>query len=145
MLHCRIPVAPLRELCLGHIWLQNKGQLRREQQSGSSGSAGLWHADEEDIVNTLLDRACEGLNEALATGDRYRARLLLRLLAALTTANVVSMPSMFSMLTHIVSSAMSILQKGLETGARLLKNVCFEQQSLHVKVTRCSYRQSPAS
>ena len=81
-----------------------------------SGCAGLWHADEEELVNMLLDKACQGLNEALATGDRYRARLLLRLLAALTTANVVAMPSMFSTLNHIVSTASQILQGAQATG-----------------------------
>ena len=65
----------------------------------------------------LLDKACEGLNQALATGDRYRARLLLRLLAALTTANVVSMPSMLGTLTNIVSTAVQILQGALGAGA----------------------------
>ena len=79
-------------------------------------TAGLWHADEESIVNMLLDKACEGLNQALATGDRYRARLLLRLLAGLTTANVVSMPSMFATLNHIVSTAVQVLQGALDAG-----------------------------
>lgn len=79
-------------------------------------TAGLWHADEESIVNMLLDKACEGLNQALATGDRYRARLLLRLLAGLTTANVVSMPSMFATLNHIVSTAVQVLQGTLDAG-----------------------------
>lgn len=78
--------------------------------------AGLWHADEESIVNMLLDKACESLNQALATGDRYQARLLLRLLAALTTSNVVSMPSMLGTLTHIVSTAIQVLQDALGTG-----------------------------
>lgn len=78
--------------------------------------AGLWHADEESIVNVLLDKACESLNQALATGDRYQARLLLRLLAALTTSNVVSMPSMLGTLTHITSSAIQVLQDALGTG-----------------------------
>ena len=64
----------------------------------------------------LLDKACEGLNQALATGDRYRARLLLRLLAGLTTANVVSMPSMFATLNHIVSTAIQVLQGAVEAG-----------------------------
>ncbi|KAA6419508.1 MAG: hypothetical protein FRX49_10606, partial [Trebouxia sp. A1-2] len=73
---------------------------------------GLWHADEEIIVTALLDKACEGLNEALTTGDRYRARLLLRLLAALTTTNVVSMQSMFSMLNSMVTAAMQTLEQG---------------------------------
>ena len=75
-------------------------------------AAGLWHADEESIVTALLDKACEGLNEALTTGDRYRARLLLRLLAALTTTNVVSMQSMFSMLNSMVTAAMQALEQG---------------------------------
>lgn len=75
-------------------------------------AAGLWHADEEIIVTALLDKACEGLNEALTTGDRYRARLLLRLLAALTTTNVVSMQSMFSMLNSMVTAAMQTLEQG---------------------------------
>ncbi|KAL3143241.1 hypothetical protein ABBQ38_002092 [Trebouxia sp. C0009 RCD-2024] len=79
---------------------------------------GLWHADEESIVNMLLDKACEGLNQALATGDRYRARLLLRLLAGLTTANVVSMPSMFATLNHIVSTAVQVLQGTLDAGTK---------------------------
>lgn len=79
-------------------------------------SAGLWHADEESIVNMLLDKACENLNQALATGERYQARLLLRLLAALTTSNVVSMPSMLGMLTHIVSNAIQVLQDALQAG-----------------------------
>ena len=78
--------------------------------------AGLWHADEESIVNMLLDRACESLNQALATGDCYQARLLLRLLAALTTSNVVSMPSMLGTLTHIVSTAIQVLQDALGAG-----------------------------
>ncbi|DBA75017.1 TPA: Nuclear cap-binding protein subunit 1 [Trebouxia sp. C0004] len=73
---------------------------------------GLWHADEEIIVTALLNKACEGLNEALTTGDRYRARLLLRLLAALTTTNVVSMQSMFSMLNSMVTAAMQALEQG---------------------------------
>lgn len=84
--------------------------------------AGLWHADEESIVNMLLDKACESLNQALATGDRYQARLLLRLLAALTTSNVVSMPSMLGTLTHIVSTAIQILQDAL--GAGMTKSLC---------------------
>ncbi len=75
-------------------------------------AAGLWHADEEVIVTALLNKACEGLNEALTTGDRYRARLLLRLLAALTTTNVVSMQSMFSMLNAMVTAAMQALEQG---------------------------------
>ncbi len=75
-------------------------------------AAGLWHADEEMIVTALLNKACEGLNEALTTGDRYRARLLLRLLAALTTTNVVSMQSMFSMLNSMVTAAMQALEQG---------------------------------
>ena len=64
----------------------------------------------------LLAKACEGLNESLATGDRYRAKLLLRFLAALTTANVVSMPSMFSTLSYIVSTAIQILEGAQELG-----------------------------
>ncbi len=75
-------------------------------------AAGLWHADEEVIVTALLNKACEGLNEALTTGDRYRTRLLLRLLAALTTTNVVSMQSMFSMLNSMVTAAMQALEQG---------------------------------
>lgn len=91
--------------------------------------AGLWHADEESIVNMLLEKACEGLNQALATGDRYRARLLLRLLAGLTTANVVSMPSMFATLTHIVSTAVQVLQGALEAGM---------PRFLHLRVQQCA-------
>ena len=83
-------------------------------------TAGLWHADEEEIVTILLEKACEGLNDSLATGDRYRAKLLLRLLAALTTANVVSMQSMFSTLSYIVSTAIHILQGAQETGVSLV-------------------------
>ena len=74
--------------------------------------AGLWHADEETIVDALLNKACEGLDEALATGDCYRARLLLRLLAALTTTNVVSMQSMFSTLDAMVTAAIRALEQG---------------------------------
>jgi len=73
---------------------------------------GLWHADEEEIVSALLSKACEGLNEALSTGDRYRARLLLRLLAALTTTNVVSMQSMFIVLDTMVATAIQALEQG---------------------------------
>ena len=64
----------------------------------------------------MLDKACESLNQAFATGDRYQARLLLRLLAALTTSNVVSMPSMLATLTHIVSTAIQVLQDSLGAG-----------------------------
>ena len=75
-------------------------------------NAGLWHADEEDIVVDLLRRACDDLNTALATGDCYKARLLLRLLAALTTANVISMQSFLEALHAIVSAANQIIEQG---------------------------------
>ena len=63
-------------------------------------------------MSALLNKACEDLNEAVATGDRYCARLLLRLLAALTTTNVVSMPSMFSLLDSMVQTAIQALEQG---------------------------------
>lgn len=93
---------------------KNELLLKSRQQDFT---AGLWHADEESIVNMLLDKACESLNQALATGDRYQTRLLLRLLAALTTSNVVSMPSMLGTLTHIVLTAVQVLQDSLGAGA----------------------------
>lgn len=92
--------------------LPNKTAHTHACSSHLFAAAGLWHADEESIVTALLDKACEGLNEALTTGDRYRARLLLRLLAALTTTNVVSMQSMFSMLNSMVTAAMQALEQG---------------------------------
>ena len=74
--------------------------------------AGLWHADEESIVPDLLSKACDDLNEALASGDSYKARLLLRLLASLTTASVVSIQSFLGALNTIAAAANQILQAG---------------------------------
>ena len=74
--------------------------------------AGLWHADEEPIVSDLLSKACDDLNEALASGDCYKARLLLRLLASLTIASVISIQSFLGTLNTIAAAANQILQEG---------------------------------
>lgn len=78
---------------------------------------GLWHADEEPIVSDLLSKACDDLNEALASGDCYKARLLLRLLASLTTASVVSIQSFLGTLNTIAAAANQILQEGISANA----------------------------
>ena len=74
--------------------------------------AGLWHADEESIVNELLEQGCLKLNAALGVGDKYQIRLLLRFFATLSTTNVVSMQAVFGMLDTIVQGAIECIQGG---------------------------------
>ena len=74
--------------------------------------AGLWHADEENIVNELLEQGCLRLNAALGTGDKYQIRLLLRFFATLSTTNVVSMQAVFGMLDSIVQGAIECIHGG---------------------------------
>ena len=78
--------------------------------------AGLWGADEEAFGPALAAAAAEDYSASLAGGDRNRARLLLRLCAALTTTNVLQTASVLAALDGIVQSAVTVARQG-ERGA----------------------------
>ena len=58
---------------------------------------------------------------ALGGGDRHRARMLLRLLAALPRVNVLHASEVLTLLEAVVQSAVSIAQAGAPPGPRASK------------------------
>ena len=80
--------------------------------SGASFPAGLLNAEERGFVEVLLKQALEQLNAALGDGDRNRARLLLRLFAALVPSNALHASSVLKALTTVVEAAIEIADKG---------------------------------
>ena len=74
--------------------------------------AGLWGADEETFGPALAAAAAEDYSSSLAGGDQNRARLLLRLCAAMTTTNVLQTASVLTALDGIVQSAVTVARQG---------------------------------
>lgn len=60
----------------------------------------------------LLKSALEELNLAYQSGDRNKARLLLRLFAALVPSNALHASSVLKTLTNIVETAIEIADTG---------------------------------
>lgn len=69
---------------------------------------GLLNADDPTSISALVSSAAEGVGTSLRNGDSGRARLLLRLLAALVVPGVLHPTTMLTALGQIVSSALAI-------------------------------------
>ncbi len=63
-------------------------------------------------MGALVQQASTGFEEALSAGDRTRARLLLRLLAALVVPGVLHPSAVIAALEGVVRSALQIAQQG---------------------------------
>ncbi len=77
-------------------------------------------------MEQLLKTALESLNSAFQHGERNKARLLLRLFAALVPSNALHASSVLKALTSIVDTAIEIADGGQQLPIRLI-----EDRSLH--------------
>lgn len=66
--------------------------------------------EDEEFVEQLISKANDEFNESLKTADRPRARLLLRLFAALVVSNVLLPSSVVELLDTLMSHALSIME-----------------------------------
>ncbi len=76
---------------------------------------GLLNTDDQEFTASLIQLATEQFNQALAAGDKNRARLLLRFFAALVASNVLHASSVLAALLSIVEAATAIAAAGLHT------------------------------
>jgi hypothetical protein len=83
-------------------------------------SAGLLNTDDPDYVASFVRAAAESVEAALAAADRSRARLLLRLLAALVVPGVLHPSAVLAALEGIVRAALEIAEAGRRRGQRFL-------------------------
>ena len=77
-------------------------------------SAGLLNAEDSVFVKGLLAVAQARLNAALAAGDRFATRTLLRFMGALALTNVVHASSVLAALASIVEAATHIAEAGAQ-------------------------------
>lgn len=77
------------------------------------GRAGLLNADDPTAIVSLVNSAADGFGAALRDGDSSRARLLLRLLAALVAPGVIQPTTLLTAFGQIVRSALEIATEGL--------------------------------
>lgn len=87
--------------------------------------AGLLNVDEPEFVADLVKAGHTDFHRSLAAGDVDRARMLLRLFAALTAVNVVQPGSLLGALQSLASTALAAVETcGLKmeclTGPHLL-------------------------
>lgn len=75
--------------------------------------AGLLNTEEEEFVSQLLATARTELEGALVACDRNKARLLLRLFAALVPCHVLHPSAVFKTLHSVVEAAVQIANEGL--------------------------------
>jgi hypothetical protein len=75
--------------------------------------AGLLNADDPDFGAALAQLTSEQFNAAVATGQRSRARLLLRFLAALAAANVLHASSVLGAFLSVVGAAFAVADTGM--------------------------------
>ncbi|CAL8461756.1 g1287 [Coccomyxa elongata] len=73
---------------------------------------GLLNTDDQEFTASLIQLATEQFNQALAAGDKNRARLLLRFFAALVASNVLHASSVLAALLSIVEAATAIAAAG---------------------------------
>lgn len=73
---------------------------------------GLLEKEQPEFVAQLLAKGREELDEALATGQRTRSRLLLRFFAALAAAGVVEGQSLVASLQVLVDRALQLADAG---------------------------------
>jgi len=75
-------------------------------------AAGLVNGDDHDLVAELVGGLTSDYEAALGAGRRHRARMLLRLMAALVVVNVVQPSDVLTVLEAVVSSAIDIADAG---------------------------------
>jgi hypothetical protein len=96
-----------------------------DEQLLDRGSAGLLNTDDPDYVASFVRAAAEAFEAALAAADRARARLLLRLLAALVVPGVLQPSAVFGALESVVRSALEIAEAGRRQGQqRPVRGAC---------------------
>ena len=74
--------------------------------------AGLLNVDEPEFVGDLVRAGHADFHRSLAAGDADRARMLLRLFAALTAVNVVQPGSLLAALQSLASTALAAVETG---------------------------------
>lgn len=74
--------------------------------------AGLLNADDPTAIVNLVNSAADGFAAALRDWDSSRARLLLRLLAALVAPGVIQPTTVLTAFGQIVRSALEIATEG---------------------------------
>lgn len=73
--------------------------------------AGLLNADDPETVKTVLTLICAQLAESLVpNGNKSRARLLLRFLAALVVPNVLHASALADGLREVVNTCLEVAQ-----------------------------------
>ena len=77
--------------------------------------AGLLNVEAPDFVAGLVAALHREFQKALAAADSDRARMLLRLAAALTAVNVVQPGSYLAALSSLASAAVAAVQAGEHT------------------------------
>ena len=80
--------------------------------------AGLLNVDEPDFVASLVEAGHKDLHASLAAGDADRARMLLRLFAALTAVSVVQPGSFLAALQGLAATALASLETGAPVSRR---------------------------
>ncbi|KAK9846278.1 hypothetical protein WJX81_000837 [Elliptochloris bilobata] len=73
---------------------------------------GLLNTDNPQFVAELVALAQAEFNEAVAAPDRHKARMLLRLFAALVVANVLHPSSVVAALQQVVDAAIAVAEAG---------------------------------
>lgn len=83
-----------------------------KQYPSSQTPAGLLNTEEHEFVEQLVQSIKKELEEALISGDRNKARLLLRLTAALVPSNVLHASTVLKVLQGVVEDAIEVADKG---------------------------------
>ena len=103
--------------------LSSEDLLRRSNYGKAAVTvAGLVNGDDHDLVAELVGGLTSDYEAALSAGQRHRARMLLRLMAALVVVNVVQPSDVLTVLEAVVSSAIAIADAG--------SSACMSIQSL---------------
>jgi hypothetical protein len=75
-------------------------------------TAGLLNADDENLGRDVLDDTRRALTQALAAGQRVRARMLVRFLAALVASNVLMADAFLGLVQRLVDRALTLARAG---------------------------------
>jgi len=78
----------------------------------STSCAGLLNTENREFVAELVALAQRELSAAVAAPDRHKARMLLRLFAALVVANVLHPSSVVAGLQQVVDTAVAVVEGG---------------------------------
>ena len=108
-------------------------------------AAGLLNGDDHDLVAELVGSLISDYEAALGAGQRHRARMLLRFMAALVVVNVVQPSDVLTVLEAVVASAIAIAEAGADPQLPVVLRPAQSRESLPVSAADAAHPPHSAS